>query len=311
MSKYRIASIFYCPFTGLGLYGGYRGDRWLKNRIRVFKSFVIPSLVNQTDRNFILWCQWRPEEKENPTVKDFMDHLNHVRGLSVIHTFHGITIWDDKLDDHEASRKLLNSLKASLPEIEGHVAESDWVYLTCQPSDDMYCSDAVRRIRSCKPAEKTAVGWRNGYMVNCATKELAEYDPDTTPPFATIIFPTETFLDPERHYKYIGPFKSHEEVSWRFDYHDLGGRGYCVGTGHNTNISTVWVHPYKGREVIDDFEKMKVMLDFGIWHSEPVIVRQGWRLWGRCLVNSLPRPMHDLIKTYYHKLRKSYYDNFR
>ena len=61
--------LIYCPFTGLGLYGGFRGNRWLQNRIQIFKQFVIPSLKAQTNKDFTLWISWRPEEKNNPDIE--------------------------------------------------------------------------------------------------------------------------------------------------------------------------------------------------------------------------------------------------
>lgn len=301
----RKSSIMCIPFTGLGLYGGYRGDKWLKNRLQVFKSFVLPSLTMQTDQDFLVWFQWRPQEKNNKIVRDFVHFIEKVRGLSCIHTFHGITIWDDKLSESDASSKLRTSLRESLPEIAPHVAESDWVYLTCQPSDDMYRLDAVELIRSVEPKVGIAMGWKKGFILNCASKEVAEYNPETTPPFATIVFEKETFINPEKHYRYIGPYKSHEEVSSLFDYTDLGGRGFMVGT-HGENISTVWQHPYKGAEILGD-DRNSVWIDFGIYHSDPVVVYRGVRLLGRKIINVLPRPIHNFIKVIYHKLRAVHY----
>ena len=40
-SKGKFKHLIYCPFTGLGLYNGFRGNRWLKNRIKIFKEFVV------------------------------------------------------------------------------------------------------------------------------------------------------------------------------------------------------------------------------------------------------------------------------
>ena len=64
------------PFTGLGLHNGYRGDRWLRNRIEIFKNYTLQSILNQTDKeNLVLWFAWRPEEKENQIVKNFNEYL--------------------------------------------------------------------------------------------------------------------------------------------------------------------------------------------------------------------------------------------
>ena len=67
--------LLYVPFTGLGLYNGFRGNKWLKKRIQIFKQFVVPSLHAQINQNFIIWISWRPEEKNNHIVKEFYQYL--------------------------------------------------------------------------------------------------------------------------------------------------------------------------------------------------------------------------------------------
>ena len=57
-----IAHLISVPFTGLGLHGGYRGDSWFKYRVEVFKKYTLPSLMNQTNKDFTIWLQFRPEE---------------------------------------------------------------------------------------------------------------------------------------------------------------------------------------------------------------------------------------------------------
>ena len=71
----KMTHFLHVPWTGLGLYGGFRGNRWLKNRIQIFKQFVVPSLLAQTEQNFILWCAFRHEERDNPLVKELKKYL--------------------------------------------------------------------------------------------------------------------------------------------------------------------------------------------------------------------------------------------
>lgn len=301
MSKFLIA---YVPFTGLGLHGGYRGDKWLRNRIQVFKRFVVPSLMAQTDRNFLLWVSWRPEEKENPQVKDLKRSLEGLRGLTTVFTYHGLCFWDDKYPDHEAEKRLRRSLALSLPSLRSHVEGSEWVYLTIQPSDDMYASNSFARIKAVESSEKRAIGFKHGYVMNYATKEVAEYDPDTLSPFTTIVFPVEKFTDPKAHYSHIGPYKSHEYV---FDGKEpvyLEGRGYCVGV-HGENISTAWSIPYKKREILGE-EKERIWLKFGCWDADPVIIHKRMRLLLRNVYNLLPRSVQSLAKSLYHSVREIY-----
>ncbi len=298
VSKIHLA---YVPFTGFGSYNGYRGDAWLTNRLRVFKSFVLPSLMNQDEQRFIVWFSWRPEDRKNPLVLDFKKFLNSVRGLSYVFTFHGPCIYDDKYPDEKARERLYKSLSQTLPELAPVVGEAEWVYLTIQPSDDLYSSEAFKTIQEQEPEEKKAVGWKKGYVMDYTTKNIALYDPDTTPPFTTFVFPKQTFLDPQAHFDYIGPYESHEFVPDHFNYQELPGRAYCVGT-HGSNISTVWEHPYKGPE-LQSPEREATWLRFGVWDSDPTPMPKGFTLKLRSVVNRLPKPLHDLIRNIYRNVR--------
>jgi hypothetical protein len=286
----------YCPFTGLGLHNGFRGNRWLENRIRVFKQFVVSSLVRQTKREFILWISWRPEERDNKIVQEFEKSLNGIEGLTTIFTYGGLCFWDDKYEDATASAKLWHSLRTTLPELSSYVGNADRVYMTIQPSDDMYFNGAVEEIQ--KHTEPGAVGWKEGYLINYATKEIAEYNPDTTPPFFTIVFQRETFLDPQKHYAFTGPYKSHEYIGDHMKYTPLTHRRFVVGT-HGENISTTFNHPYKGRVLLGQ-EAEDVLIRTGTLFADPVVIRQGMKLFARKVLNVLP--FQDTIRNYYHKL---------
>ena len=138
--------LIYVPFTGLGLYGGFRGNRWLRNRIKIFEQFVIPSLKAQTNQNFSLWISWRPEEKRNPIVREF---IKQNWGIETIHTFHGLCFWDDKFSDDIAQNQLLTNLHGTMGELVDHIGDVDYVFMTIHPSDDCYNKNAVKGIQTC------------------------------------------------------------------------------------------------------------------------------------------------------------------
>ena len=263
----KIKHFMYVPWTGLGLYGGFRGNRWLKNRIQIFKQFVIPSLEAQTEKNFTLWHSWRPEEKHNPIVKEFIEYLGHTL-LSSVHTFHGLCFWDDKYPDAIASDRLLTSLHGSMGELFEEVGQADYVLMTIQPSDDCYRKDAVAGIQKIfRETDLQACGFTKGYVCNYQTKELAEWNPSTNPPFYTIKFPKKTFTDPRLHAEYTGPYKSHEYIGDKLRYGKIEERGFLVGT-HGENISTIFNHPFKGQQI--DAEVLK---DFCLDTAEPLKIR--------------------------------------
>lgn len=193
---------FYVPFTGLGNFNGYRGDAWLKNRIKIFKQFVAPSLLAQTNKNFTLWISWRYEEKNNPQVKELKDWLN-TTSLKSIFTYSGVCFYDDKYPDEEARQRLINSLHGSMGELINEIGEADYVAMTIQPSDDCYHSQMVEEVQTLlKDKNTNACGYSKGYIMNYQTKEVKKYNPLTNPPFVTIKFDRETFINPLKHLLY-------------------------------------------------------------------------------------------------------------
>lgn len=284
----RFTHLLYCPWTGLGLYGGFRGNRWLKNRLKIFRQFVLPALRQQTNRNFILWCSWRLEEKNNKIVRQFMEEMGLVEEFRTVHTFHGVCFWDDKYEPMEARSRLLTSLHGSIGDLLDTIGDTEEVLMTIQPSDDSYFTGLVELLqRSFLNTNVQAIGFKSGYIMNYLTGELAEYNPQTNPPFYTIRFSKEDFIDPLRHAQYtslkydVGKYKrgtplpSHEYVKDCLMYIPLNQRGFLVGT-HGENISTHFNHPYKGR-VIEGKEKTVVLSKFGLAETEPLKIRLSFR----------------------------------
>jgi hypothetical protein len=272
--------LMYIPWTGLGLFGGFRGNGWLKNRIKVFKQFVVPSLLAQTNRQFMVWCSWRPEEKDNPYVKELYKWLKDQTLLDVFFTYSGVCFYDDKYERTEAKSRLLEALHGCAPDLMNAIGECDYVLMTIQPSDDCYHKNAVKAIQQVfEETDLQAVGFKNGYIMDYTTKNVAEYNPTTNPPFYTIKFPREVFVNPLSHLNYTSlkhdvgqypkgtPLPSHEYVKDCLKYEQIDARGFLVGT-HGANISTTWQIPFKG-EAVDQ----EVLEDFGIFDVPPVKIK--------------------------------------
>jgi len=301
----KITHLLLVPFTGLGLYNGFRGNRWLKNRIQVFEQFVIPSLLGQSQLNFIVWITWRPEEKSNILVLDFMKRLDLILGLRFVHTFHGCPFYDDKYPDSVARERLMDSLHGSMGTLLNVIGECEEVYLTIQPSDDLYSREAVALIQETFAASESlqAVGFSRGYIMHYATQELREYDPRTNPPFYTIRFDRETFIDPLKHANFTAlkrpvdrygagtPLPSHEYVADCLQYRIIEDRGFLVGI-HGENISTTFNHPYSSRKV-EPAEKERVLRRFGIAEVPPLKIKYSFR---KRLLRCLPQPFQKRIR---------------
>ena len=143
----KILTLCYTPFTGLGNFKGFRGNRWLRNRIQIFKQFVIPSLLNQSSRDFVHWISWRWEEKNNPLVKELELYLKNIDGYRFIFTYSGVAFWDDKYLDNVARERLLSAVHGSIGELTDITGDNDYVLMTIQPSDDCYHKEAVKEIQ--------------------------------------------------------------------------------------------------------------------------------------------------------------------
>lgn len=275
----KTAFLCYTPFTGLGLFNGFRGNRWLRNRIAVFKHFVLPSWLAQTNRDFIHWISWRPEEKNNIYVKELEQYLKTLPNYKFLFTFTGVAFYDDKYSDVVARERLINALHGTAPHLINAVGECNYVCMLVAPSDDCYYKGAVEQIQNALSSpDLDAVGFSKGYIMDYTTKRVSEYNPITNPPFYTIKFPREVFVDPLRHleftslkhdegkYKAGTPLPSHEYVKDCLRYKQIDYRGFLVGV-HGENISTYYNHPFKGKEVSED-----ILWEFGIKNVGPIII---------------------------------------
>lgn len=289
----RTIHLMYVPFTGLGMYGGFRGNRWLRNRIKIFQQFVFPSLLNQTKNEFTLWISWRPEEKTNKYVQEFKDWLELRAPFKIVHTFHGVCFWDDKYSDQEARNRLMTALHGTMGElidVTGGEKEYDWVLMTIQPSDDCYHEQVVETLQQFfAETDFQAFGFHKGFVMNYQTKELREWNPTTNPPFFTIKFPRPIFIDPTKHMEYTGPYKSHEYIVQKLKYATSEDRGFLVGT-HGENISTVFNHPFTGPVVNAD-----VLEEFGLEDVSPLKIPISLR---KKILRRLPQPVQKKLRYY-------------
>lgn len=276
------------PFTGLGAYGGFRGNRWLRNRIKIFKQFVIPSMMNQSDRDFIHWIAWRPEERNNPYVKRLGIYLQFIN-YPFVFTYGGLCFWDDKYPDDEARTKLTLALHRTMPDLMP-VIQGEEVQVLLVPSDDLYSQDTIEMMKRHfrNAPECQAIGFEKGFLCNYNTKQVLEYNPRTNPPFFCARFPREVFLDPHKHMDYISmktdegkykkgtPYPSHEYIPNAFlNMHFCVDRGFMVGT-HGENISTHFNHPYGGYPAENP---SSVLSRFGIYEADNLALPLSIRKW--------------------------------
>lgn len=295
MTRQKMVQLVYIPFTGVGI-KGYSGDEWYRYRIQVFKDYTLKSLANQTEKNFMLWLSFRPEEENNPLTSELADIIKE-HGFLYAMTFNNLMYHDDKfttgfveriwnigrvvrkcwwdkdwsgfadavkeLLTSQKNKTLLERLRKSLDTFKDYFKDAEWVYLTRVDSDDMFHKKAFEFIHNTPPREKFAItGSRLGLFYNKTLDQFAEYRPLTNPPVYTIIFPAKTFFDADAHMEYMKGFTSHEDIPKLFATTELPDFYYCIYTDQTKHrISTYWNHPFKGKLIQTTYN---LKGDFGI-----------------------------------------------
>lgn len=274
----------------------------------------MPSLQAQTSQNFSLWISWRRDDRSNPLVKELIAYMDGIPEFKTVHTFAGVCFYDDKYPDLEARDRLLTSIHASMGGLLDTIGECEYILMTIQPSDDLYHKTAIEGLQYIfKQNDFEAAGFTKGFMCNYLTKELAEYNPTTNPPFYTIKFPRETFIDPRKHvnftalkkdvgkYKAGTPLPSHEYVGDCLKYGKIDARGFLVGC-HGENISTVFNHPFKGAPVSPE-----VLADFGIDKVPPLKLKISIR---KKILRRLPFPVQRKLRYIFGEKLWQWFYNF-
>src|SRR3990167_6152389 len=274
--------LIYCPFTGVGLRGGFRGDKWFSHRISVFTRFTLRSLANQSNKDFTIWLSFRTEEASNPLTFEICKAIEAI-GLKYICTYDGLMYHDDKFTHFGARTMAKNFIRMiwdmwyykewknpfeilkytwenknqTLPDrIDNSLQllrayfkdwyKADWVYMTRLDSDDMLHKEATNLIQSQEPSWGRSLVFTNGYIYNVQTGQLADWNPPTNPPFHTVTFPGNVFFDPKKYLEYYKDFKTHEDATRVWTPVILDMHKYMVSY-HGKHISTDWDSPLPKR----------------------------------------------------------------
>ena len=97
--------IFSCPFTGKTPWGnGFKSQQWFDYRATIFEKYTLKSLVNQKDKDFLVWLQFRPQEKDNPTTEKIRNALTSAK-LNFVITFDSVIMYEDKAIWHNIDLK--------------------------------------------------------------------------------------------------------------------------------------------------------------------------------------------------------------
>jgi len=246
------------PFTGKTPYGdGFRGQPWYKFRYKVFREYTLKSLMNQTDKDFLIWVQLRPQEETNPITKKIEDELKK-SGLDYVMTFNGPIIMEDRALEHNVD--LIERAGKSLKKL-GEIKDNYVVEISLD-SDDMIHKKFVELLRTKEITDRKAFYMKKGFMYS-VNNRLADWNNPFSMSIYAITYLTDIFLDAKKHFDYQNGFNSHEQIPDKFDAELLPDGLFCC-IYHTMNISTTWEHQYMGKEYYYADEIENTLKDFKI-----------------------------------------------
>lgn len=248
-----IKVILTTPFTGKRTETGWKGQEWYDHRAEIFIKYTLLSLKNQTDKNFLFWVCFRPEEKTNPTTKKILEALDKSH-IDYRATFHGINFTDDKVPERNKDLpKRLDNMLMEIPKYECPI------YETMLDSDDTLHKDFVKNIKEIPSEFKGAIILKEGYIYSTKDR-LAKWHNPTSNQNYTIMFPKDIYYDPQKRLEYLDGLKTHEEVPVKFKCVELKDM-YCSIT-HGQNMSTEMGHPFQGEEIFNEETKNLILKNY-------------------------------------------------
>ena len=250
--------IFSIPFTGKTPKGDNQTQEWFDFRAKIFQDYTLKSFKNQTDQNLFIWLQFRPQDRTNFTTLKIADFLKDSL-LNYTMTFDGPIMMEDRATWH--NHDLLERAKKSLETLKKTITfEEDYVISVGIDSDDMVDRKFVEILRNKTPKEHGAYYTKKGFVYDVVGR-LADWHNPTSMSIYAITYPTKIFLDAEKHFKHQNGLSSHEQIPKLFDAELLPDNLYCA-TIHGDNISTVWNHPFMGREYFIDSDIKTILNNF-------------------------------------------------
>lgn len=221
--------------------GGKNID-WFKYRLKILENFTLKSLVNQTIKNFYYVIYLRrcfPEA----LVLELQKILNNSGLRNAI-------IYYDKEND------IKNKISSYFP-------KSKYIYATRIDSDDLFHKDVVREIQSYQFKRRQALIYQRGYCYDCINKKMRHHLM-SCPPFHTIMYPYELYLDLNTAAEYRGSSGGHDTIISSMNYTVLEPYKYIVlFHGLNNRSRYVEKNEYDFRTIPRE-EHNKILKDFNI-----------------------------------------------
>mgnify|MGYP001591246201 CR=1 FL=1 len=257
----KVKLVFNIPFTGKTPKGinkdGFTSQEWYEKRADIFINYTLKSLKQQTNKNFILWITFRPQEIFNGTTKIIAQALTK-SGIQNIMSFNGTMFTEDKAIWHNTDLK--ERLEKCLHTLKEFVGDADYVYETNLDSDDTVHKKFSEIVLNYRYKKRGALYCQKGFVYR-TTGQVAEWFNPISQQNYTIMFPVKTYFDAEKRLKYLDGLKTHEEVPTKFEANKMPDGMYC-SIIHGDNITTEWTHPFRGAEKYYEDEKREITKDF-------------------------------------------------
>lgn len=149
---------------------------WTRNRIELFRKFCLPSVLNQTNRNF-KWLIFFDYD----TPAEFNEFIDSLKNLSLIDVCYSKAMEDFNLN--------------YMTEVKRRITESErWVVTTRLDNDDSLHTDAVQTIHEnfiC--THRFLISLASGYILNIEERIMSHYYYPMSP-FLSIIEDAEIEL---------------------------------------------------------------------------------------------------------------------
>jgi hypothetical protein len=143
--------------------------KWTQNRIVIFKEYCLPSLVNQTSKNFI-WLLYFDVDSQKE-FKPFMDEISAVPFIQICYCSRNEDFYEN----------YIREVKKRADKV------ADWILTTRIDNDDCLHKDAIKIIQqNFIEKNRFLISLASGYVLNAQDKTLSHYFYPMSP-FLTLI----------------------------------------------------------------------------------------------------------------------------
>jgi len=202
-------------FTRFDVHCSTKQDKdWLKYRFEIFKKYTLKGLLNQTNRDFVLWIRY---------ASDFYDEAQELN--KYLETT-GIKCFFTYFDGYT---------EKGIDELNKYVEGVDLVLETRIDSDDIYNPIVIDEIQKQEHKESQIFIYLDGYLYQESTKKLWNYY--AAGPFYTCVYPTEIFIDKTKkklYYSFLPAVQTYEGV----DVREMTGKRFVVVV-HDKNCTNI------------------------------------------------------------------------